>query len=388
MAEFSTALCNYNKSLLYVYPHLRARELPIEADTPGLIIDIFVKETPHAHDEYDGALRSGGYFRRVSIPRLVDSGTLLYQYFPGRTASDVRLSYVLGGRKDGGLFEKLLEIELVKAGDTLRAYRRSLCRLMRLYYPPKIQRFFYDRLLNDSRIRSHYGEGVALGGQLIPLDTLLSLRWIINGKTYPSLRHAYGESQDILNPRSAYMLSSPIAFGMGDAHNGNVMINESKTERGAADILFIDYEVAGLHPVMMDLAKPLYNDLAYEILYRKLIPNANGIDLRLKYDVNLEENTIEISFKPQVDALTQALFDIKFRYLLEPLCDHLQYIGVIPDNHVPVLSTALFLCATLGISFANNEEAFVANFAAGQILRGAQTWRELLSGLEELGFTH
>ena len=345
---------------------------------PGAIFDIFVKETPFAHQELIGAQLGSQYFPRISVPYETRQGELLYKFFLGRTTADVRLSYIRGGRKDMVLFERLLHAELVKTGDTLRAYQSSLS--AKNYPWPRrygIQRFFYDRLLNDRRIQAHYGKGITLGGETIPLERLLSLRWVINNKPYPCLRQAYKESCDIICPTSKQILFCPSAFGLGDAHGGNVMIDESTN-----DILFIDYEVAGLHPIMLDLAKPLYNDLAYEILYRRLI--SDGINLGLKYNIDLENNTIELTFKPQIDPLTQALFDIKVRYLLEPLCDGVRLL----QDYVPLLSTSLFLCATLGISLASNEEAFLANFATGLILRDAQTWRGLRSRLEELGFKH
>ncbi|KAI0525457.1 hypothetical protein F5B22DRAFT_658295 [Xylaria bambusicola] len=348
--------------------------------------DIFVKQTPFAQDELRGAVIGAEYFPRMSIPWMVSSGELLYRFFPGRTASDVRLSYIRGERKDSFLLEKLLYTELVKAGDTLRAYRSSLS-LERnsSAHRCNIQRFFHDRLLENRRVQAHYGHGISLGGQTISLDRLLSLRWLINGTSYPSLYQAYKEASDIISPTSAQILSCPTVFGLGDAHGGNVMIDESSAKGGGtSDILFIDYEVAGFHPVMLDLAKPLYNDLFYEMLYRRLTPSC--ISLGLKYTLDMETNTVILDMKPQIDNLTQALLDIKLRYLIKPLCDELRFLGANLEDHVPLLSTSLFLCATLGLSLASNEEAFLANFASGLMIQGAQTWRELALRLEELGF--
>ncbi|KAK5631039.1 hypothetical protein RRF57_006754 [Xylaria bambusicola] len=356
------------------------------AKSADTTFNIFVKQTPFAQDELRGAVIGSEYFLRMSIPCITSSGELLYQFFPGRTASDVRLSYIRGGRRDSFLLEKLLYTELVKTGDTLRAYRSSLSFERNSgVHRYNIQRFFHDRLLNNRRIQAHYGQGITLGGEIISLDRLLSLRWLVNGKPYPSLRQAFREASDITSPTSAQILSCPTVFGLGDAHGGNVMINESSAAKGGtSDILFIDYEVAGFHPVMLDLAKPFYNDLFYEMLYRRLTPNC--ISLGLKYILDVETNTIILDLKPQIDTLTQALFDIKLRYLVKPLCDEFRSLGANLEDHVPLLSTSLFLCATLGISLASNEEAFLASFASGLIIKGAQTWRELASRLEELGF--
>ncbi|KAF2971920.1 hypothetical protein GQX73_g1682 [Xylaria multiplex] len=345
-------------------------------------IDIFVKESPYAEDELQGAKQASRYFSRILIPRMAKSGELLYPFFAGVTQSDVRLSYIQNGRQETAKAESLLYLEHVKAEDTLRNYRSTLS-LQKNNPAPRqnIQRFFHDRLLQDRRIHEHYGQGISLGGETVPLDRLLALRWVINDKVYPSLREAFDEALAVISPNSTHMLSCPIAFGLGDAHGGNVMVNE---KGGTNEALFIDYEVAGFHPIMLDLSKPLYNDGFYEILYQRLIPGK--VDLGLKYRVDSSTNTIIINLAPRHDSLAQAIMDIKLRYLVKPLCDETQALGVNLEDHVPLLSTALFLCATLGINFANSEQTFLSNFATGLILREARNWKEFASKLEELGF--
>ncbi|KAI1305692.1 hypothetical protein F5Y03DRAFT_406292 [Xylaria venustula] len=357
----------------------------VKTKLPGDIFDIFVKVSKYAQDELNGAKTASRFFPRTTIPCLANSGELLYQFFHGTTQSDVRLSYIRGGRRDASLMEKLLYIELVKAEDTLRSYRSSLS----LEQSPSdrrynIQRFFLDRLLNDRRMKDHYGQGMILEGKHCSLDKLLSLRCRINGKLYPSLREAFDEARDTMSPSSTQMSSCPVIFGLGDAHGGNVMVDNSRAKGGTSEVLFIDYEVAGFHPIMVDLAKPFYNDLFYETLYQRLFPDK--VSLGLNYRVSLDANTITLDFKPQIDSLTQALLDIKLRYLIKPVSDELQSQGVSLGDYVPLLSTALFLCATAGISLAHSEQAFLSNFATGFILRGARNWEEFASRLEELGF--
>ncbi len=48
----------------------------------------------------------------------------------GTTKSDLRLSYISGGRREWDAVETLLHVELVKAGDMLRADRSSMTRNM------------------------------------------------------------------------------------------------------------------------------------------------------------------------------------------------------------------------------------------------------------------
>ncbi|KAI0805797.1 hypothetical protein GGR55DRAFT_653484 [Xylaria sp. FL0064] len=287
----------------------------VKTKPPGNIFDIFVKVSAFAEDELNGGKTASCFFPRITVPRIASSGELLYPFFNGSTESDVRLSYIRGGRQDTNLVERLLYVELVKAEDTLRAYRSSLS--LEKNAPGhryNIQRFFHDRLLNDRRMQEYYGQGITLGGETVPLDKLLSLRWRINGKLYPSLREAFDEARDIISPDSAQMISCPLIFGLGDAHGGNVMINQSNAKGGTSDVLFIDYEVAGFHLIMLDLSKLLYNDLFYETLYQRLFPKK--VDLGLKYRVSVDTNTTIVDFKPQIDSLTQAILDVKHFYLL------------------------------------------------------------------------
>ncbi|TGJ85761.1 hypothetical protein E0Z10_g3008 [Xylaria hypoxylon] len=330
-------------------------------------INIFVKVSEYAQDEFQGAKTASRYFPRISVPRMAKSGELLYPFFAGVTESDARLSYIRNGRQDMSMMESLLYVELVKAEDTLQ-----------------YSEVFHDRLLDDRRMKEYYGEGITLGGETVSLDRLLSLRWLINDKSYPSLREAFDESLTVIAPNSAHMLSCPIAFGLGDAHGGNVMLNQTNAKGGTNDVLFIDYEVAGFHPIMLDLAKPLYSDGFYETLYQRLMPGK--VDLRFKYRVSSDTDTIVIDFAPQLDSLAQAIMDIKLRYLVKPLCDEVRPLGVNLEDHVPLLSTALFLCATLARNFANSEQTFLSNFATGFILREARSWPQFASGLEGLGF--
>ncbi|KAI0459978.1 hypothetical protein F5B21DRAFT_523865 [Xylaria acuta] len=368
--ESNQALFSHNST------SYRATTLPPNA------IEIFVKKTPYAKDELEGARMAMEFFPRITVPHLAHSGELLYPYFAGITQSDARLSYIRNGRRDITLLDFILHVELVKAQDTLCAYRQSLSLTCNTPDPrQKIQRLFYDRLLDDRRMRDFYGQGITLAGETFSLDRLLSLRWVVNNQEYPSLREAFDEAKSIIAPGSVPMVSCPAVFGMGDAHGGNIMGEKGED---IYDVRWIDYEVAGFHPVMVDLAKPIYNTVFLETLEQLLMPG--HVNLDLEYRIIREINTIVINFSPRIDSLTQAILDIQLRYLVKPLRDEVRELGGNLEDHVPLLSTALFLCATLARNFANSEQAFLTNFATGFILRRAQTWLQFAYGLERLGF--
>ncbi|KAK2601812.1 hypothetical protein QQS21_004595 [Conoideocrella luteorostrata] len=168
------------------------------------------------------------------------------------------------GYKERNSAETLLHVELVKAEDMLRAYRNSLQngRAMEIS-SPKVHRFFHSRLVGDARHLDFYGTAIHLTGELIPLDKILSMPWIINGESYPSLRQSFDVAPNIMSPSSLQITSPLLAFGMGDAHGGNVMIEPKSQHQGNRTLLYVDYEVAGFHPIMLDLAKPFYNDVFF-----------------------------------------------------------------------------------------------------------------------------
>ncbi|KAI1166338.1 hypothetical protein F5B18DRAFT_667689 [Nemania serpens] len=357
----------------------------VATNPPENIVDILVKVSPYAQDELQAASTASRYFPRVLKPRMARSGELLFPCFSRRNESDIRLSYIQSGRQDMSHASSILYIELVKAEDTLRAYRSSLS--LRTDAPvtrQNIQRLFHDRLVDDIRMNEFYGPGMTLAGERFSLEELLSLRWRINGQPYPPLREAFDEARKIVAPDSAQILSCPIVFGLGDGHGGNVMFRYLNEKGGTGKVKFIDYEVAGFHPVMLDLAKPLYYDVFYETLYRKLmLENAH----RALYRVCRDANTIIVELPPMADSLAQAILDIKLRYLIKPLCDEIRKQGGNAEDHLPILGHALFLCATVGgTNFTDCEEGFVSNFATALMLRTAESWLEFTCRLEEFGF--
>ncbi|KAI0205170.1 hypothetical protein F4808DRAFT_473243 [Astrocystis sublimbata] len=348
-------------------------------------VEIFVKVTSHAEDELRGAIEASHYFPGITMPRLASSGELLYPYFPGQTVSDARLAYIKTGRQNSKLLNSILHAELVLAQDTLCAYRRSLSLTTNTSdHRQNIQRFYCDRLLDDRRMCNFYKKGISLNGKYFSLGKLFSLRWIVNGEEYPSLRESFTEAGEILRPGSERMTSCPMVFGLGDAHSGNVMYSPKDLTGCTNEVRLIDYEVAGFHPVMLDFAKQIYNTVFFETIDQLLMPS--HIKLALEFEFLEDDNTMVVGFAPHVDALTQALLDIKLRYLVKPICDEVRERGGSLKSHLPVLSSALFLCATLARDCSSSAKAFVSSFATGLIFSQCKTWHQLAVAFEELGF--
>jgi len=140
------------------------------------------------------------------------------------------------------------------------------------------------------------------------------------------------------------------------------------------EILYIDYEVAGFHSLMLDLAKPLYNDVYFNILY------ADVLQIPLKIEVSFDENAgIIINFDLQLDSLSTAILEIKRRYLIVPLCEFAERhnLELFDVNDIRQLGFAMFACAILSRDFNGKWDVFFANLAVGTILSQLETIWEL-----------
>ena len=145
------------------------------------------------------------------------------------------------------------------------------------------------------------------------------------------------------------------------------------------EILYIDYEVAGFHPIMLDLAKPLYIDVSS-------IPYTwTSYQRFLRLDARLKGIFINVHFNPHVDGITQAIFDVKRRYLLQPLFDLVLSLEGDLGKNVPLLSNALLLCATLTRNYRKVPGAFIRNMATGIVLSQATDLEGFYSCLRTLG---
>jgi thiamine kinase-like enzyme len=59
---------------------------------------------------------------------------------------------------------------------------------------------------------------------------------------------------------------------MGGVHGGNTVMGSQLLPDYSHEIMYIDYEVAGFYPALLDLAKPICNGVFFDTFYRDLIP--------------------------------------------------------------------------------------------------------------------
>ena len=86
-------------------------------------IEVFCKRSQFQEQGTCGAEQAALFYPQVQIPLNSRSDHLLYPFFKGQTGAENRLSFVRNGRSTRQQLVVILNIELVKAEDMLRAYR-------------------------------------------------------------------------------------------------------------------------------------------------------------------------------------------------------------------------------------------------------------------------
>ncbi|KAI0139599.1 hypothetical protein F4776DRAFT_596029 [Hypoxylon sp. NC0597] len=372
---------------------LRQYQVTITGDADATS-KIFLKEAydedSYSENELKRAKLASTFYPRVQVPRIASiTGDLLYPQFEGITQTTLRSSarlvalYIRSCNRHRETSEKILYMEMVKAEDTLRAYRKSLSQniVENVNSEYEIQQFFHQGVV-DRTFEEFYGDHVEIADRSYSLEELMEMKWTINGQVYPPLSTLFKEASERLSSASLRASSCPMVFGLGDADGGQMKLAFETPESGRRKVLFNCHKYGGFHPVMLDLAIPLYRDLFQEPLYG----DSSSI---LRYPPKVQGKNLFINLDVRKDSLTQAILDIKLRYLIQPLFEEARKLGYSLDDHVPILASALLLCATTTRSFATEETAegaLISNFAFGIILSTSRDWEGFLANLEKLGF--
>lgn len=270
--------------------------------------------------------------------------------------------------------KSILDVEMRKAEDTLNAYRWSM-------HPApdagqssgdwQIHRFFYRRLCKETRFREFHEHGIEVNGKILDLETLLSVPLNIDGVSYPSIRQLHTRAAIRLHPERFKHV--PVASGLGDAHGGNIMIEDHTQPSAARRILYVDCEVSAHHSPILDLAKPLYNDVFFGALYADCIPDASLVE------ASISRGRLSLRLKTTDRPMSRAILEIKRRYLIEPLLASSSGPGMDSKAVSDVLSSCLFACALLTRNFSGHPQAFFVSLCHAAKLSQAKSLQELWS---------
>lgn len=142
---------------------------------------------------------------------------------------------------------------------------------------------------------------------------------------------------------------------MGDAHSGNIICSNNVEE-----YIYIDYEFAGFHSPYLDIAKSLYNDTSFNLLYCDKLPLNN-----LPVSAEISNHKLVINHHYQPDKISRYIFHTKFVGIL------LQYQNYCQNNGLPqdedwktTLGSALFCCGLLTRNLAEfSQDNLLLNLA-------------------------
>lgn len=336
-------------------------------------VEIFVKSGSGVAAEVAVFPTLQAYFPSCMLQRVLAynpvCNSVYYERHPGRTLNNIRLTLKTPFQQFRDAFDWFVNVELSRAQE-VTAVNLETIRLEST--KQEIHRFYYNRLHLDSRAIEFYGTTSPAffeteQNRRLTFDGFISRILIINGQHYNTLHQYFRQAEIILNPQGRHLRNSSTAIGFGDGHGGNVMVTFGEP----AMLRFIDYEVAGwLNPVL-DLAKPLYNDAFFSILYSDLLYHRNGMPARgsNKLGYRVTDEAIIIDFDIQLSLLDRTLGYIKLEHMLRPLWERLatKFPSDLETSE-EILGAALFSCAVLTRNFSSHPEAFFLNTAIGVLL--------------------
>ena len=196
-----------------------------------------------------------------------------------------------------------------------------------------IHQLFWHRLAGE-RYKQFY-EGIDVPfphrHETIPFEKLLTYHWNINGMmlTY-TLSELIERAKIALDP----MRSDMTIIGHGDAHFGNVFLEEKR------DYLYFDPAFAGRHSPLLDVIKPLFHNVFATWMY---FPHEIARGMHITVERRDTMLMVEHSFT--LTSLRNALLQTKETYLLRPL---LERLGTsLPDDWLAMMQSALMCCPLL-----------------------------------------
>ena len=203
-----------------------------------------------------------------------------------------------------------------------------------------IRQLFFNRLSEGGRVDLFYsGKELALPCGNIPYKQLSELKWRINGIEYSeSIGQIIRRSKELLDPD----VETLAIVGHGDAHNGNVFVDESSWS-----YYYFDPAFAGTHNPFLDMAKPMFHNVFARWMY---FPGQ--VDSEFSASCKIENGTmvVESDYKPST--LRQAFLESKVGNVLGPVVGYLQKNGMLSADWQDYLRSALFCCPFLTVNLA------------------------------------
>ncbi|MDJ0712765.1 MAG: hypothetical protein QNJ54_00915 [Prochloraceae cyanobacterium] len=297
-------------------------------------------------DEYynSGILAEAGYPVIQPIFSSTEWGKqlLIYKFFDSPSLFNVIRDLETNKRTDA---EKIVDIQQEADEQLWDIYLKTLQSLTAAEHAKvPVHQLFYHRLTGGRFTSFYQNKEIILPGEKIDFDRLAQLKWVINGIEF---KHTLDELVELaiqyLNPSSQDTSS---VVGHGDAHNGNVFIDEQNKS-----LVYFDPAFAGRHSPFLDLTKPLFHNVFAIWMY---FPQEVASELSIQSKI--QENTIvvEHNFVPakvRIDILRS-----KLERVLKPLLKELKARNLLDDRWREYLKLALFCCPFLTMNLSDSNK--------------------------------
>ncbi|KAI0406631.1 hypothetical protein F4802DRAFT_88585 [Xylaria palmicola] len=370
----------------------------LELAGDGLPRDAFIKTSQNFSFELDGLVLLRRFYQKGDLQRViaVDGAqkTIFYEHIDGRSLLEIRFEYLVGGSSfvDVRHHRWLIDIESKRAHDVMRSYELSSSagNSSRVRgQEARIHQYFFHRLHRNNFLGEFYQGctsilGTSDDGLPRSLDDFLGLPVYINDRRLETLQHHLLEAELLLRPDADHFLAMPSVCGLGDGHGGNLMVTGSPTTTPV--LRYIDYEVAGYHPVVLDMVKPIYLDCFCSALWGDMLsddltrPPAETPARRtpmVKWTV--DATGIHVWYELNTSFLDKTLARTKLEYLVCPVLEHLHGLGPLGRVAEQILAHALFCCALLTRDLSQRPDLFFLNLAVGLDL--AVDFRRVMDGV-------
>lgn len=303
-----------------------------------------------------------------------DLNSLVMTRLPGKTLNDFRLEYAMTRNCEDFSFKSPrdaigwfvdIEIRRVYECGLLYSVGKDLADAPEGLDSP-IHKFYYDRLHNDVKFTKHYYPTTPgfSGDNAVQFDDFMALPWKIDGVEYPPLQESFRKAERILDPHGQILPKLWACLGLGDSHGGNVMISPKKQDPA---IYFIDYEAAGYHSPFLDLAKPLYIDGFFSVMYHDIASDPTFE--RVPVSWRIDDGKVCIDLDEPLSDLDKVICFMKLEYTLKPLLEYTAWnLEEQMESAGDVLSAALLCCALLTRDFSRHPDSFFLNCAVGILL--------------------
>jgi hypothetical protein len=290
-------------------------------------------------------LRAAGY--PVILPGLVRTlpgkQIAIYEKIEFPTLFDVAKKeedLLLRGAAPSPVASALIDAQRRLDAKIFEIYGRTLALPARPTKGAPIHQLFSERLREGRRVDDFYrGKAVHLPGAEVPFERISTLEWTINGVSY---RETIADL--IALARRVLDAGRPTATvcGHGDAHNGNVWV-----EDGGKHLWYFDAAFAGHHDPLLDVVKPLFHNALARWMY---FPDEAVRELDIDYAISGTRIEVRHSFRPS--ELRRAFFDSKVDEVLVPTVERLANEGALPADWKDALRAALFCCPFLTVNLA------------------------------------